>query len=580
MKLLYLPYLIGGAATCLPGILKAQSTNEKPESHPNIIWITCEDLSPYIGCYGDTQVRTPNIDQLAREGMLFQSMYTVAGVSSPSRSCFITGMYPTSIGTHHMRTLLSEDQSKRTGIPSYSAVVPDYVKAFPEYLRRAGYYTTNNMKTDYQFEEPVTVWDECGGAAGYRRAPKGKPLFCVYNLFITHESQLFAQSKHFDEEPYKDLLISPDKVTVPPYLPDTPLGRETMARLLSNAQIMDHNVGQIIAQLKKDGLYDNSYIFFFSDHGGSLPWMKREILERGTHIPFIVKFPKGQYAGTRNTNLVSSVDIAPTVLSLANVPIPDYMQGRAFLGSRAAKTSRNYVFAARDRFDEKYDRVRSVRDNRFRYIYNFMPDRPKYMDLVYRKGMSYMNEILQLHADGKLNAYQEDWFTPTKPTEELYDVEADPNELHNLAADPAYADKLDELRKAFRQWMDEVGDLGYLPEKEMLANWWHGEAQAPQTAEPLLTRSHGGYLLSCPTPGASIGYKISGANEMPPKIKVKQESFDMLWTFGRPNGTEMEIDTPWNVYTEGTILQLKPGQKIIVNARRIGYRPTEKTFTL
>ena len=182
---------------------------------------------------------------------------------------------------------------------------------------------------------------------------------------------------------------------------------------------MDYQVGQIINQLKKDGVYDNSYIFFFSDHGGTMPWMKREILERGTHIPFIVKYPKGKNAGTVNTDLISAVDFAPTILSLADISIPDYMQGQAFLGKQAVKEKRQYVFAGRDRLDECYDRVRSVRDKQFRYIFNFMPDRPKYMNVTYRLNIPMMKELLELHKEGKLNQHQEDWFKPTKPMEEF-----------------------------------------------------------------------------------------------------------------------------------------------------------------
>lgn len=204
MKSNYLPYVIGGI---LPTITACNSAIQPAEvEHPNIIWITCEDISPFMGAYGYDVIQTPNIDQLAREGMRFTNMFTCAGVSSPSRAGIITGMYPTSVGTHHMRTLYLNSFEKDMKVPPYSAVLPPYVKAFPEYLRTAGYFTTNNQKTDYQFEEPVTVWDECSPAADYRHAPEGKPIFSVYNLFITHESQTMVTSKHFEEHP--ELLVS------------------------------------------------------------------------------------------------------------------------------------------------------------------------------------------------------------------------------------------------------------------------------------------------------------------------------------------------------------------------------------
>lgn len=350
--------------------------------------------------------------------------------------------------------------------------------------------------------------------------------------------------------------------------------------MLSNVQLMDYCVGELIERLKADSLYDNSYIFFFSDHGGNLPWTKREILERGTHIPFIVKFPKGAHAGEINEALTSSIDLAPTILSLAGVEIPEHLQGQAFLGSQASKTPRKYVFAGRDRMDEIYDRVRSVRDKQFRYLYNYMTDRPKYMDLKYRRTMGYMQEILDLHNQGKLDKYQEEWFVPTKPQEELYDVLNDPDELHNLADDPAYTNKLEELRAAFQTWTKEVGDLGALDEKDMLLKWWNGKETPPTTATPILTKVKDGYQLTCETEGASIGYKILNEGEELEKQIVPQYSFDMMWTYGVPNGNDTKLDTPWAIYKDGDILHLQPGQQLLVNAKRIGYITAEKNFTI
>lgn len=570
--------LMAGAAFIHQGAFAQHASNK--QQAPNIIWITCEDLSPYMGCFGDDVIHTPNIDRLAAEGERFTRVYTTAGVSSPSRSCIITGMYPISIGTQHMRTLIENPEvSRKIGVPKYSAVLPHYVKAFPEYLRQAGYYTTNNQKTDYQFIEPVTVWDECSAAATYRNDPQGKPFFSVFNLFITHESQMMKESPLY--KGHEDLKVDPAVVKLPPYYTDTPTARADMARLLSNAQLMDYHVGEIIAQLKRDGVYDNSYIFFFSDHGGAMPWSKREILERGTHIPFIVKYPKGAHAGKVNHNLISSVDFAPTVLSLAGVEIPQHMQGQAFLGSQATSKSRCYVFAGRDRLDECYDRVRSVRDSRFRYIYNFNPDQPRYMHVTYRLGIPVMREILALHEQGKLKPGMEAWFAPTKPIEELYDVEADPHEMHNLASDPAYKDKLEELRKAFRGWLGEVGDMSYMSEAEMVKNWWKGENHAPFTSMPELQKTANGYTLTCATRGASIGYKIIEAGQTVKKVKTIRDTHDMdLVIHNLHNGEEIEEDSPWQVYKTGQVLKLKPGEKLLVNARRIGYEPAEKCFEL
>ncbi|BCS84546.1 sulfatase [Prevotella herbatica] len=567
---------------CLQGgVLHSQEHAQKNIKHPNIIWITCEDISPYMSIYGADIVKTPNIDQLAHEGMKFQSVYTTAGVSAPSRSCFITGMYPTSIGTQHMRTkVLNKAIAAKLDHPSYSAVIPSFVKCFTEYLRMNGYYTTNCMKEDYQFDAPVTAWDESSAAASYRNRPAGKPFFAVFNHFITHESQLFKKSYLFENHP--ELLINESQIKkLPSYYKNTKVARECMALMLSNVQMMDYQVGQLIKQLKADGVYDNSYVIFFSDHGGTMPWMKREILERGTHIPFIVKFPKGANAGKINNDLISSVDFAPTMLSLAGVKIPNYMQGQAFLGSQTSKVKRQYVFAGRDRMDECTDRVRSVRDHRYRYIYNFMPNQPKYQAISYRERLPMMKEILELHKAGELDQYQDDWFTPIKPQEELYDVEKDPDEIHNLATDLAYKDKLIELRKAFRSWLNKVGDLSYMPEKDMVANWWMGEDHEPRTAEPIIKKVSNGIKLYCSTQGASIGYKIlrNGENDEP--IVRKSCDHDMLQIIKqKQNGTEVKVSSPWNVYQSGQIIHIKKGYHLLVNATRIGYTPAIKDFHL
>ncbi len=576
MKKLNCLLSMSAALLLAPAISKAEKKNVE---RPNIIWITCEDISPFMTSYDADVVKTPNISQLAREGVQFQSMYTTAGVSAPSRSCIITGMYPTSIGTQHMRTrAISPKMQEMTGVPPYDAVLPEEVRCFPEFLRKAGYYATNCMKEDYQFNAPVTAWDESSAAASYRNAPKGKPVFSVFNLFVTHESQLMQQSYLFDKHP--ELLVSADQIRkLPSYYKNTQKARECMARMLSNVQMMDYQVGEIIKQLKADGIYDNSYIFFFSDHGGTMPWMKREILERGTHIPFIVKFPKGKNAGTKDTDLHSSVDLAPTVLSVAGVKIPAYMQGKAFLGAQAVKEPRKYVFAGRDRMDECRDRVRSVRDARYRYVYNYFPNQPKYQNISYRLGIPMMKEMLELHEKGELNAVQDDWFQPTKPVEELYDVLEDPDETKNLAADPTYQDKLVELRKAFRTWTNDVGDLSFIPEYDMVYNWWHGEQKQPQTATPIATKAGNGYKLSCPTKGASIGYKVLKKGVEDKEIVRNSCDHDMLLVMGKKtNGTAVRVHTPYLIYTPGTIIPVKSDEYLVVNATRIGYTPNEITI--
>ncbi|MFI5153620.1 MAG: sulfatase [Chitinophagales bacterium] len=537
---------------------------------PNIIWIVCEDISPYIHAYGEKAVKTPNLDKLASESIKYNYAFTVAGVCAPSRSALITGMYPTSIGTQHMRTKAASKDFMAPGVPSYSAVIPDKVRCFPEWLRLADYYTTNNEKTDYQFDEPVTVWDENGPAATYKNKPKDKPFFAVFNLFITHESQLARKDS---------LRVDPATVTVPPFYEDTKLTRESIARNLTNIEIMDSQVGEILEDLKQEGLWDQTVIFFYSDHGGPLPWMKREILDRGIHIPLIIHFPKNANGGMESNELISSVDLAPTVLSLAGVTIPSYMQGQAFLGDQKSNAPRKYIYAGRDRMDEKYDRVRAARDLQFEYIYNFMPQQPSYQDLSYRVNtVPMMKEMLELRNKGKLNSNAMAWFKSPKSVEELYDTRNDPYELNNLADDPKYKEKLEELRTAFNKWEAEVGDLGAIPEPQMIADWWNKESTTPVTRIPEFRNRPAGISIYCGTKGASIGYRIIKANQEDKKIKRIVKTWDFEGIAGTvKNGQEIEIPPSWTVYSEEPI-RLERGDKLIAQAMRIGYLPSTAEY--
>lgn len=555
---------------CLLLCLHQVQAQKSSTQHPNIVWIVCEDISPYLGCYGNTEVKTPNLDELAHDGVRYSHAYTTAGVCAPSRSSIITGMYQTSIGTQHMRTINGLAGAKYSPVPDYSAVLPDYVKCFPEYLRQAGYYCTNNEKQDYQFEPPVTVWDENGPAASWRNRPAGKPFFAVFNFFITHESQLFMREKD-------SLLVDPDKLAVPPYYPNTTTVRRGLARLYTNIRIMDRQAGELINMLKADGLYDNTILFFYSDHGGALPWMKREVLERGIHIPLIVKLPDGKLAGTVVNNMVSSVDFAPTVLSLAGVQIPQYMQGNAFLGAQKVKP-RKYVFAGRDRMDTEYDRVRAARDQQYEYLYNYMPEKPYYQNIEYRKSIPMMREILALRDAGKLDSFQAAWFK-TKPQEELYDIEADPNQLHNLAANPAYKTKLAELREALQKWSSQVGDLGALDEKEMITKWWDGKNTAPPTDTPTIVKTSNGLTVHCTTKGASIGYRIvkGGPATKPETHTVSSWDFGGLLNPNLKNGQQRPTLPAWQVYN-GQPIKLSPNDTLIVNAMRIGYKPVVVSY--
>lgn len=520
-------------------------------TQPNILWITCEDMSYHLGCFGDKEVKTPNLDQLAAEGIRYSHVYSTAGVCAPSRSSIITGMYQNSIGTMHMRTLQGDPfPHKSSPIKSYSAVLPEPVRCFPEFLRKAGYYTTNNSKEDYQFVPPVTVWDESSPKAHWRKRPRpDMPFFSIFNLIITHESQVWMREK----EP---LLVKPEDVTVPAYYPDTQTVRHDIARNLSNVMRMDSIVGTIIRQLKDDGLYDNTLIFFYSDHGDGLPFVKREVYDRGLRVPMIVRIPEkfkvkgSQPAGSMDNQLVSFVDLGPTVLSLAGVPIPAYVQGQAFLGQQKAPVARKYIFAGRDRMDTELDRVRTVGDGRYKYYRNFMPEKPYYQNIGYRLSIPMMTELLQLRDAGKLNATQMLWFRPTKPAEELCDTRIDPNEFTNLVNNPAYKTKLQELRSQLDAWLKRVGDKAAIPEAEMVKQMWNGGTEPPKTADPELLKKGNTVTIHCATPGASVGYILKH---------------------------EQEPATRWQVYS-GETLTLKPGDSLRAVAQRIGYRPSQEVI--
>ena len=494
--------LIGGRS------LAQRSGASAPQARPNILWISCEDISPHLGCYGDPVARTANLDRLAAEGMRFEHVYTVCPVCAPNRSGIITGMYPTTIGTHHMRTT-----HKAEDLPTpYSACPPPYVKTFTEYLRAAGYYCTNRSKTDYQFATPVTAWDECGNKAHYRHRPdKKQPFFAVFNFTTTHESKNWPDPETTD----------PAAVPVPPYYPDTLTVRKDIARLYDNIAQMDRQAGQVLKELHDEGLADNTIVFFWSDHGDGLPRAKRWPYDSGTHVPMIVRWPGVVKPGRVNDDLISSIDLGPTVLSLAGVPVPAHMQGQAFLGPQK-KPPRQYVVSTRDRFDQAYDMVRSVRDKQYRYVRNYYPNQPYIIWVPYRNRGPAMQEMLRLHAEGKLEGPQKLWFRDRRPPEELFDGHKDPHHIHNLADDPDYAPVLERMRATLDRWRLETEDLGDISELEMVNRWYPGGVQ-PQTAMPQFVPnaqsnrgasvSHGGSFaapmmlkLYCPTQGASIAY--------------------------------------------------------------------------
>lgn len=507
-------------------------------THPNILWLSVEDMSPWLNCYGDSTVPTPNIDRLAREGVRYDKAFSTAGVCAPSRCAIITGMYQTSVGGHNMRTFNIYPEVE--GVPrNYSIVPPPEVKAFPEYLRAAGYYCTNNVKTDYQFIAPPTVWDENSNKAHYKNRSEGQPFFAIFNSTITHESQVWVRSN-------RPLRVSPDKVKVPPFYPDTDSVRRDIARFYTNISEMDDWVGEQLHELEESGELDNTIIFFWSDHGSGLPFFKREITDRGMRSALIIRYPDKRNAGTVVADLVSFVDLAPTVLSLAGIEPPEYMQGQAFAGEYEARRPRQYVFGARDRMDIPVDRVRSVRDENFRYVRNFNPHLPAYQDIPYRMQQPLMREIMRQRDKGTLDSVQQQWFRAPREPEELYVLSDDPWELNNVAGDPKYRKQLKRLRKVLEDWIEETKDLGRIPEPQLLQQMWGGQDHPPVTVDPVIMLNGSMVNITCATEGASIGYQLLGPGETP--------------------------SDKWAVYTGPFSAN---GKTVIAIAHRIGYEPSQ-----
>ena len=427
-----------------------KTSTDSPVQRPNVLWITCEDMSPNLGCYGDAYAVTPNLDRLAVKGVRYSQVFSHAGVCAPSRSGLITGMYPTSLGSHHMRCTTS---------------LPDFVKCFPEYLRNAGYYCTNRSKTDYNFDVPANAWDVAKGAKAHWRSRKpGQRFFSVFNLTVTHESRIRAA--------YTKLEHDPSQAVLPPYLPDTPLVRRDWARYHDLITEMDAQAGRLLDQLEEDGLAEDTIVFFFSDHGVGLPRAKQWIYDAGTHVPLIVYFPEKYRhlapaaSGSVVDRLVSFVDIGPSVLSLVGLEIPGHVQGKPFLGTRAVEP-RQYVYGVRDRMDERYDMNRTVRDHRYKYHRNYFPARPFAPWLDYMEKLATLQEWRRLQAEDKLSGVQAFFMQETKPVEELYDIQADPFEQVNLAESTEHQDVLRRMREAHFDWACQTVDLGLLPEQDM-----------------------------------------------------------------------------------------------------------------
>lgn len=417
---------------------------------PNILWLTCEDMGPHLGCYGDSFATTPHLDKLAQKGIRYKTVWSTAPVCAPARTAIITGVYPWSVGGENMRSMVK---------------MPSFMKMYPQFLREKGYYCVNNNKEDYNVEKPGKIWDESSAKAHWKNRPEGKPFFSIFNYTITHESQI-------RNRPHQ-LKHDPSKVRVPAYHPDTPEVRHDWTQYYDRITEMDERAGQALKEIEDAGLSEDTIVFFYGDHGSGMPRSKRFPYNSGLQVGLIIyvpeKFkhlaPPDYKPGGVSERLVGFIDLAPTLLSIAGIKKPEWMEGSAFMGEYVDPPPK-YLFGGRARMDERYDLIRSIRNQRYVFIRNYMPF------LIYGQYIDYMFQTpttkiwKKLYEEGKL-APPRTYFWETKPPEELYDLETDPDEVKNLASSPQHQAILNELRKALRENILRTRDVGFLTEAEM-----------------------------------------------------------------------------------------------------------------
>jgi N-sulfoglucosamine sulfohydrolase len=541
----------------LGGTLGQMQAADAAPARPNILWISIEDTSPDLGCYGDKYATTPVLDKFATESVRYTRCFTHAGVCAPSRSGLITGMYPPSITTQHMRC---------DGVP------PPHVRCFTEYLRAAGYYCTNNSKTDYQFTPPITAWDANGNQAHWKNRSKDeqgndKPFFAVFNLVTTHESQIRTAGAIGRKLP-ADKKHDPAKAVLPPYYPDTPLVRQDWANCYDNVTATEDRIAELLKELDDAGMREETIVWFWGDHGRGLPRAKRWLYDSGVRAPLMIRVPEKWrklaaprdcipvMPGSVDEELHAFVDFAPTMLSLCGLSIPDHLQGQAFLGPRAAAKPREYVYGHRDRMDERYDLIRMVRDKRYKYLRNFRPDLPYAQHINYMDEMPTMQEWRRLAAEGKLNEQQKIFFAPYKPLEELYDTENDPHELVNLAEKPEQAKRLERMREECYRWMMSTGDTG-LVDESIIERVNHPNGETPTVPLPTLKvlRAHEGQPLTIEVQvpnGGAVAYRLVSR--------------------GKDKANEKQ---PWEVLPAGGSLEINVTQRLIARGVRLGYKNSE-----
>lgn len=418
---------------------------------PNILWLTSEDHGPEMGCYGDPNARTPNIDALAAKGMLFKRAWSVAPVCAPARSVIISGLYTSSSGGQHMRSMVP---------------LPDSVRLYPQYLRDAGYYCTNNSKEDFNVQKPKQLWNASSGAAHWRNRADGQPFFAIFNSTKSHESQIRTR-------PHKQ-IADPAKMRVPAYHPDTPEVRQDWAQYYDKVSEADEDAGKQLKEIEAAGLAADTIVFYYGDHGSGMPRSKRWPCNSGLHVPMVVFFPekwkhlapKEYQPGGKSDRMVSFVDLAPTLLSIVGIEPPAWMQGHAFAGSFQT-SPQPFLFGERGRMDERMDLVRSVTDGRYVYLRNYFPQVSQGQRVAYQFETPTTRVWRSQFDAGKTNDAQSIFWRVPKAPEELYDLQNDRDEVRNLAGLSEHKETLERLRSAQRKHLASIRDVCFLPEAEL-----------------------------------------------------------------------------------------------------------------
>ncbi len=499
------------------------------QKKPNILWLVCEDQSLFFSAYGDSNAYTPSINGLTAESTVYDNCFTTSPVCSPSRSSLITGIYPTSIGSHQMRTYKKNSShkiNKNNGLPYFSPLPSKNFKFFTEYLRLNGYYCTNNSKEDYNMQTSPLAWDESSKTAHWKNREKNQPFFAVFNFYNTHESNLWNRKEISNSEI--------NEIILPHIFPNNKLIKQDFYTNYRNIEMFDKYVEELILELKKDSLYDNTIIFLFSDHGGPFPRYKRSIYDTGIKCPLIIKWLDGQNTN-RNDQMISFIDFAPTLLDITGIGIPSELDGISFYN----RDEREFIYAASDRFDESISKRRCIRNKDFKLIRNFDTLNPLHKSIDYRAQMATMKLLDSLNHEGSLNNYFEKWYNHKAPEYEFYHIKEDKYETKNLFYNKKYVEIKNHLIKELNKWIDD-SPYGNLSEKEMYEEMFQ-EGKTHLLNQPKISKVDNGVIIYSNNTDSSLGWRNIG---------------EQSWTIY--NGSEI-IKT--NDYFE--IIIFKPGYEIL-----------------